>query len=261
MTVLRVDRPGGQPVAEVTVFGSHPTTLGLHNRRISGDWPSRFYAHSKHGVRLLLQGPVGDQTAFVPESWGPRTPETYGAAVDRAVAALAFGAPDPAPTLAYAAAEVTLPTPEPSLVPGWLRQAATNVGSLFLPAQAQVSALRLGPVVLLFTPGEIMSGPAARWREMGGAEAEVVSVADGYLGYVDTPERTAGHEGHPERFYYGPTLAPTLERGLSLVVGALREADKPVSSPTTGVIESSGTSASGASAPARRGTVVERTGP
>jgi len=243
ITVLRIDRPGGQPVAELTVFASHPTTLGIHNRRISGDWPSRFYAHSKHGVRLLLQGPVGDQGAFIPEAWGPRTPETYGAALDRAVAALPFGPPDPAPTLAYAAADVTLPTPQPPAVPAWLRQAATNLAASFLPAQARVSALRVGPAVLLLTPGEIMSRPAARWREMGGAGTELVSLADGYLGYVDSADRVASGEAHPERSYYGPALAPALERGLSMVVGALREADKPLTSPTPATIDASGSGA------------------
>jgi neutral ceramidase len=247
ITVLRVDRPDGKPLAELTVFASHPTSLGIHNRRISGDWPARFYAHSQHGVRLFLQGAVGDQSAFLPESWGPRTPEAYGAALDRAVKALSFGPPDPAPTVAYAAADVTLPTPRPPITPAWLRQAATNVASTFLPTQARVSALRLGPVVLLLVPGEVMSGPAARWREMAGAGAEIVSLADGYLGYVDSADRvTAQEEAHPERSYYGPELAPALERGLSMVVGALREADKPLTGP--GPVDTAGTGGSGAGA-------------
>jgi hypothetical protein len=244
MTVLRIDRPDGQPVAELTVFASHPTTEGILNRRISGDWPARFYAHSKHGVRLLLQGPVGDQSAALPRRLGPRTPENYGAAVDRALATLSFGTPDAAPTIAYAAAEVGLPTPRPLMVPGWLRPAATNLASSFLPSQAHVSALRIGPVVLLVVPGEVMSHPAARWRDMAGAGAEVVSVADGYVGYVDTADRVAAQRSAPERSYYGPELAPALERGLSMVVGALREADKPVTNPKSGQVDAAGTGAS-----------------
>lgn len=255
LTVLRIDRPGGQPVAELIVFASHPTTMGIHNRRISGDWPSRFYAHGNHGVRMLLQGPVGDQSASLPDSWGPRTADNYAAAVDRAVAALGFGAPDPAPTLAYAAAEVTLPMPRPPIVPTWLRQAAANAAAAFLPSQAHVAALRLGPVVLLLAPGEVMSRPAARWREMGGAGTEVVSLADGYVGYVDSAERIQAHQTRPERAYYGPELAPALERGFSMVVGALREADKPVTSPTAGQEEAAGAGAGGnGAAPGGGGT-------
>jgi len=234
LTVVRLDRPSGQPVAELTVFAAHPTTLGIHNRRISGDWPSRFYAHGRHGVRLLLQGAVGDQGTYMPESWGPLTAETYGAAVDRAAESLSFRPPDAAPMVAYAAAEVTLPTPSPPAVPPLLRQAATNLATFFLPAQARVSALRLGPVVLLDAPGEVMSHLASRLREMGGPDAVVVSLADGYLGYLDTPDRSNGEEGHPERTYYGPALSPVLERALSIVVGALQQVDLPSSSSKAG---------------------------
>lgn len=237
LTVLRFERPGGQPVAELTVFASHPTAMGIHNRRISGDWPSRFYAKSERGVRLLLQGPLGDQSRLLPEDRGPMTPENYGLAVHRAVSALPPGPPDPSPTLAYAAADVPLPTPDPPFVPAPLHLATRNLSSLFLPAQARVSALRIGSAVLLFAPGEVMGHLAARWREMGGVGAEVVSLADGYLGYVDTAEQSRGGTRHDERLLYGSELAPALERGLSLVVGALREADKPVTSPKAGAAE------------------------
>jgi neutral ceramidase len=232
LTVLRLDRSGGQPLAEVAVFGAHATTLGIRNRRISGDWPARFYAAGRHGVRLLLQGAVGDQRTNLPQAQGPLTPESYAAAVDRAVASLAFTPPDPMPALAFAAAEVDLPTPEPPAVPVLLRQAATNLVSGILPARAQVSALRAGPVILVDVPGEVMHQLADRWRGMAGPGAEVVSLADGYLGYVDAPELSTGAQEHAERTYYGPGLAPALERGLSMTVAALREADKPVASPS-----------------------------
>jgi hypothetical protein len=225
ITVLRLDRPDGQPVAELTVFASHATTLGVLNRHISGDWPARFYARGRHGVRLLLQGPVGDQTTSLPPSLGPVTTESYGAAVDGAVEALAFGAPDPAPAIAYAAAEVSLPTPVPPMVPGPLRRAASNLAVGLLPARARVSALQVGPVLLLAAPGEVMASLAARWRELGGPGTEVVSLADGYLGYL------GGDEDHDERMYYGPALTPALERGLTLVVGALRGAVGPAARP------------------------------
>lgn len=226
LTVLRLTRPGGRPLAELAVFSAHATTLGIRNRRISGDWPARFLARSTHGVRFLLQGPLGDQRAALPPAMGPLTPDTYAAELDRAVAALAFGPRDPAPALGWAAADVPLPTPVPPIVPRPLRQAATNLVNGILPAEARVSALRLGPVLLLQVPGEVMHELAARWREMAGPDAEVVSLADGYLGYVDRPERSGGAQEHPERTYYGPALAPALERGLSMVVGALRDGEK-----------------------------------
>ncbi len=231
LTVLRLDRPDGRPVAELTVLAAHPTTLGIRNRRISGDWPAQFFAMGRRGERLLLQGAVGDQGTALPSYMGPITPQAYAATVDRAVAALAFSPPDPMPALGYAAAEVTLPLPAPAIVPRPLRQAATNLAAGLLPARAVVSALRLGPVTLLQVPGEVMSRSAERWRAMASG-AEVVSLADGYLGYVDGGERDARE--HPERSYYGGALAPALEAGLSLAVGALREAEKPLAKPPEG---------------------------
>jgi neutral ceramidase len=232
ITSLRVERPGGQPVAELVVFASHATTLGIHNRRISGDWPAHFFARSRHGVRLLLQGAVGDQSPWLPQTAGPITPDDYAAAVDRAVEALHYSPPDPAPALAFAGADVPLPLPAPPIVPALIRHAATNLAAGLLPAEACVSALQLGPVLLLDAPGEVMGHLAARWRELGGPGAVIVSLADGYLGYLDGDGGShAGPPVHPERTYYGPLLAPALEHGLSLVAGAIREGERAAPRP------------------------------
>jgi hypothetical protein len=229
LTVLRLLRPGGRPLAEVALFPAHATTLGIRNRRISGDWPGRFFARGAHGMRFLLQSAIGDQRATLPPALGPLTPDAYAAALDREVAALAFGPRAPAPAFGWAAADVPLPTPAPPIVPRPLRAAATNLVNGLLPAEARVSALRLGPVLLVQVPGEVMHGLAARWRALAGPDAEVISLADGYLGYVDEPERSGGTQEHPERTYYGPALSPALERGIALVVGALREGEKDAS--------------------------------
>ncbi len=170
LTVLRVERPGGQPVAELTVFASHATVLGIHNRRIDGDWPAHFFARSKRGVRLLLQGPVGDQSPWMPDAMGPVTPDTYAAAVDRAVNGLHFSVPDAAPYLAYAGANVPLPLPAPPIVPLLLRHAATNLVHGLLPTHGA----RLGGADWLGAPprrsrrGDEPPGhPLARARRPG----------------------------------------------------------------------------------------------
>lgn len=235
LTVLRLDRPDGRPVAELLVLASHPTTLGIGNRHISGDWPARFFAMGRRGPRLLLQGPVGDQGTALPRDLGPMTPEAYAGTVDRAVEALRFGPPEANPALGFAAAEVVLPRPAPELVPRPLRPAATNVAAGLLPDRALVSALRFGPVTLLQVPAEVMSRSAERWRTLAGPGAEVVSLVDGYLGYVNGGEEDARR--HPERSYYGPALTQVLESGLALAVGALREAEKPLARPDVGAGE------------------------
>jgi hypothetical protein len=206
ITALHVDRPDGTPVAEVTVFAAHPTILGKRNRDISGDWPGRFLAGGTRGLRLFVQGAVGDQSVEGPTA----RPETYAAALSARVEALAFGAPDPAPALGFAAAEVPLPSPRPGGAPAILRRAAGNLASPLFPRSARVEALRLGPALLLAVPGEPVARVAAGWRSALPSGAAIVSLAGGYVGYVEAPERMADGAGETARTYYGPDLAARL---------------------------------------------------
>jgi hypothetical protein len=207
LTALRIDRPGGAAVAEVTVFGAHPTLLGKRNRAISGDWPGRFLARGGHGLRVFLQGALGDQSAAGPTS---ASPEAYATALSERVDALAYGTPDPAPPLAFAAAELTLPAPDAGAVPALLRRVTRNVVGSAFPRSARVEALRIGPALLVAVPAEPVAGVAERWREALPEGAAIVSLGGGYLGYVEAPERMAEEAGETVRTYYGPALADRL---------------------------------------------------
>lgn len=222
LTVLRLERTDGGPIAEVTVFASHATLLGKRNHAISGDWPGSYLADGgARGVRLLLQGAIGDQSAEGPAS---RSPEAYAAALSSRVAALPFGPPDPAPPLAVAAVETALPSPEPAGVPRLLRPAARNVAFGALPAAVRVHAIRLGPALLVAVPAEPVASVAAGWRASLPAGAAVLSLAGGYVGYVEEPDRVTAGVGESVRTYYGPRLAATLG---AAVAAAARAADGP----------------------------------
>ena len=211
LSVLRLDRPGGTAVGELAVFAAHPTTLGMRNRRLSGDWPGRFMAGGR-GVRLFLQGPLGDQSPTLQGT--PATPESYGDALSAAVEALRFSTPEATTTLGYARAEVTLPPTDLLAAPPLLRRAASNLTRDVLPARATVSALRIGPVLLVAVPGEPVAVLGARWREVAGPGSEIVGLADGYLGYFETPAHVKARVGEAVRGYYGEELAPRLERAV-----------------------------------------------
>jgi hypothetical protein len=220
LTVVRLDRHDGAPVAEVTVFAAHPTVLGKENRTISGDWPGRFVASGARGLRLLLQGAIGDQSVEGPAA---AAPERYAAALSDRVASLAWGAAEGDAPLAYAAVEVALPPPAPGAVPSPLRRAAGNLAFGAAPATARVQALRVGPAVLVAVPGEPVASVAAAWRSALPEGAAVVSLAGGYVGYVESPERMREETGETVRTYYGPELA---ER-LGAAVRAAAEAVSP----------------------------------
>jgi hypothetical protein len=206
VTALRIERPDGAPVAEVAVFAAHPTLLGKRNRTISGDWAGLFLAGGSHGLRLFLQGAVGDQSARGPASGSP---DLFAAAVSARVDALLAAPGDPAPALAWAEVETGLPSVDPHAAPALLRPAARSLLGGMLPQTARVVALRVGPAVLVAVPAEPVAGVAAGWRA-GLPDATVVSLADGYLGYVESPERMAQGAGEDVRTEFGPDLAAVL---------------------------------------------------
>jgi neutral/alkaline ceramidase-like enzyme len=222
LAVLRLDRPDATPIAELALFPAHPTTLGKQNRALSGDWTGPFLSVSSHGVRLLFQGASGDQSVSLPTD-GPITPELYAAALSTEVDRLVLGPADPAPALAYARTRVTLPAPAPAALPAALERAGRNLTADLWPAQAQVAALRLGPVLLLAVPGEPTAEVGARLRDRAGPGAELLSLANGYVGYVEAPAVIAAGRGETRHSYYGPELAGRIERAVSVVADALRD--------------------------------------
>jgi hypothetical protein len=217
LTVLRVDRPDGAPVAEVAIFAAHATILGRSNRRISGDWPGRFLAEGTRGTRLFFQGALGDQSV----EGSTATPESYGDAFSSRVDALRGPAPDAAPGLAYAEVETGLPAVDPGGAPGWLRRAARNVGHDAFPQAARVAAVRVGKTVLVAVPAEPVAAVATSWRRTLPPGTDVVSLAGGYLGYVEAPELRAAGTGESVRQYYGPELAKRLGDAVKLAADAV----------------------------------------
>jgi hypothetical protein len=207
LTAIRVDRPDGARVAEVVVFPAHPTILGKENRRLSGDWPGRLMASADGGVRLFVEGAAGDQSVAGPAT---ATPEAFAGALSERIAALPAGGAEAAPALAYAAVEAALPDVAPGAVPAFLRRAARNLAHGALPPTVRVEAVRIGDVVLVAVPAEPVAAVAAAWRASLPACAEIVSLAGGYVGYVEEPERMAAGDGESVRTYFGPELAARL---------------------------------------------------
>lgn len=212
LLVLRATDSDGRVIAQVVVFPAHATLVDSKSRLISGDWPAAL-ARSLPGVTVFLQGAVGDQT------WntGPgnsAAPESYAKLLAQAMGNLRFPPGDERPALGEATAEVTLPAASFAAVPRFLGRLASNLLGSVTPARATVTALRLGPALLLAVPAEPTAEVGRRWRDAVGEDSEVVSLADGYLGYVETPQRVLQGVGEAKRTYLGPELAYRLGDGL-----------------------------------------------
>lgn len=220
LLALRATGPDGRVVAEVVVFPAHATVADSSARLISADWPGAL-ARALPGVTVVLQGAVGDQTWNLDPARGTG-PEAYARALASEVARLDFPPGDPRPALGAATAEVALPAPSFGAVPRFLDRLVSNLLWSWLPERTSVTALRLGPALLLAVPAEPAAEVGRRWRDALGDDSEVVSLAGDYLGYVETPRRVRARAGEAKRTYLGPDLAYVLGDGLAAAQQGLR---------------------------------------
>ncbi len=214
----------GRPVAEVVTYPSHATLLGIENRLISGDWPGALMRSDAERPILFFQGAHGDQSPS-PPARQPSTPEAYARALAARITMLSYSQPDPWPALGLAYATAVLPAPIPGATPPLLRRIARNLFYDWVPARARVAALQLGPVTFLAIPAEPVAEVGAAMREAAGPDAEVLSLAGDYLGYVETSDRMAEAAGETVRTYYGPELATRLVGAVRLAAQALAPAE------------------------------------
>jgi hypothetical protein len=221
--VLRLETTDGKPLAELTIFAAHATLLGPRNRVISGDWPGRFLQGGAHGLRLFFQGATGDQSTEGPSSGSPRG---FANVLSSRISGLPFGKADPAPPLAWSEVEVGLPDADIAGAPWLFRRAARNLAMRAFPGTARVEAVQLGTLLLVALPGEPVASVAAAWRRSLPPKTVVMSLANGYVGYVEEAARVTAGIGEADRTYYGPTLAPVLGDAVQAAVGAIAPAEK-----------------------------------
>jgi len=161
VTVVRVDRTSGAPLALLYVHGCHPTVLGHDHRAWSADWPgaaSRAIEAAWPGALAIFA--LGAHADVDPRTRGlqdialegrsagasPAEMEALGAEVGEAAARAAADArPDAAAPAAIASAQVELAVPGgeggEAARSAWLaRRRADALAALGLPAEADVPA-------------------------------------------------------------------------------------------------------------------------
>jgi hypothetical protein len=214
-------RGGSGPVAELLVFSAHPTLVPRERALVDPDWPGRLslLREEAGGVALVLQGTVGNVSVAFDEGEGVEKVRAYA----RALAGLAERAEPRAvgpPRLGFARARVALPRPDTSrLVPSYSRAAGDNFLCASSSRTAEVGALALGPLELLLFPSEPTVGAGLALVRRTGATG-VLGLADGYVGYVDTPEQVRAGEGEARRQYFSPALLERLGAGAELAAQA-----------------------------------------
>lgn len=203
------------PVAQLLIVSAHPTLVGKNPDTLNGDWPTALAEELERDgtVTLVLQGAAGN--ASVNRAQLP-TPEAVATKLASLALALPMRPQGPALVAAWSEIHVALPRPDASRVaPGFARAAVENALCDDAEDLAVVQALRLGDEKLLFVPAE-PSFEAGRVLEEKAHATRVVSLADGYVGYVETLQAVNTNTGEAARQYFPPSLLLTLLEGAEL---------------------------------------------
>ena len=209
------------PVAQLLVFACHPTLVPRPPPGLDADWPGRLAeseAERGHGMTLVLQGAVGNASPAHEEE----ATERLGRFVSElASAADGLALRDVPSLLGVARVRVGLPGPDAErLVPRPLRRLANNLLCVAAPTEASVELVRLGPLVLLGVPAE-PSAASGRVLEAASGAHRVVSLVNGYLGYVETPEHLEKVVGEADRQLLGTGFLDALAQGARVARSAL----------------------------------------
>ncbi|MEW5743345.1 MAG: neutral/alkaline non-lysosomal ceramidase N-terminal domain-containing protein [Myxococcota bacterium] len=204
LTRVRFLAEGGA-IAQWVVLSAHPALVPPGTTALDPDWPGRLAALEAAGggpVTLVLQGGSGNASV---DRATATTPDAFARAVHERLSTLTAATPQDSTELAWAEVVLGLSRPDASrLAPAPFRAAVENVLCEDADRLVTVAALRLGPLTLLFTPAE-PSAPAARVLIEQAGASRVVSLANGYAGYVEPEEvtRTGGGESNKQYFDAG----------------------------------------------------------
>ena len=210
------------PVAELLVFAAHPTLVPRQRAYVDPDYPGRLSSLREaegSGVTLMLQGTVGNASVDFTKGQGLERVSGFARALAELAGKAPLSAAGPSVRLSLARVEVTMPRPDSSrLVPSLTRAAGDNLLCGSAQRSAEVSALALGPLELVTVPGEPTVDAGAELVRRTGATG-VLGLADGYLGYVETPAMVKDGKGESRRQYFGPGLLERLAVAAELAAG------------------------------------------
>jgi neutral ceramidase len=224
LTVAELVGGAGERVATIAIVAAHPTLLPRTAPRLSADYPGAAMRRleAAGGTAFVLQGAHGDAR---PARMGAAAIEAEGAFVAGEVASALEGARPAGGRLAHADVEIGTPSAELQRVRFFfLRRPASNLLQWMVPSASRVTVVTVGDLVVLGVPGEPTALAAARMvaalprAAVEGRKVRVVALVQGYLGYIDTPERVQAGRGEGRRAWFAPELLEAVTRGLQVGV-------------------------------------------
>jgi neutral ceramidase len=209
---LQARDESGVVVATLALYGMHPTVMPSDSDVPSGDWPgaaARAIEQDTQAPALVLQGAGANATwsrGHLPADAVLAADELGSSVAHRALDLLETAAwTDGAPLSCDVSLRALPPAQASVRVPWPFRRAASNFLSLWAPPYAVRTQIAVAGARLSGIPGELAGSLA-----LASTPEHFISLADGYVGYVEDPARASRGEGEAGRTYYGPGLARAL---------------------------------------------------
>jgi hypothetical protein len=241
LTVTRIDKVTGQPLAVLVNWTAHPTFMGPDDMMFSGGWPGHLQrtieALVGHGVTAMYyNGAQADQSPVRREDSGRNweRAECYG----RELGIIVYKEwqkikPISSPTFSYHAEEIELPVC--TWHPDFMKTGGSEYGlseeimekalTIIAPQKTVSGSLRLGNLLIVGVPGEIavqlgMSIKSQVCQITGIRHVVIGGLANEWISYILSAEeyKKGGYEASVS--FYGQTL------GKVIVQGALKGVSK-----------------------------------
>ncbi|MFT3714210.1 MAG: neutral/alkaline non-lysosomal ceramidase N-terminal domain-containing protein [Archangium sp.] len=221
ITRARFDGANG-PIAQLLILAGHPTLEPRKPEGLHGDWPALLAQRLEVNggpVTLVMQGAGGNASVNRDVA---STPELAAQQLENVVKNIVT-IPQPEPvSAAWNEVRVSLPRPEAKrIAPGPFVEIAENALCDDAEDVVLLHGLRLGELSLLFVPLE-PSANAGLVLEEQARVGRLVSLADGYSGYVETLEVARAGGGESQRQYFSSELISSLAEGAKLVGDAMK---------------------------------------
>jgi len=198
------------PLAQILLLSAHPTLVKPSATQLNPDFPGELALleeEAGNGVTLVWPSAVANARIALPEATPRSVAQTLHAHL-QAWPALPASAPEVPPEapleVHHARIGFALPAMDTRLVPTFLRGPANNLLCQGIPTHAQLSVLRLGGLQLVAVPFEVGAEAALALEEAG--LGRVVSMANGYLGYLETPGHVKERTGESKLQYFDKGL-------------------------------------------------------
>jgi hypothetical protein len=243
LTITRIDRAGGKPLAVLVNFTAHPTFMSEKDMWFSGDWPGHVQRTLEslvgEGVTAMYyNGAEGDQAPQGRPDAGEspwERAERYG----RDLGVVCFRQWQQTavqPSVEFKYHLHIFPLPERTWHPDFMKTGGKEYGlseELFkemlprmFPTQAESVSLRLGDLLVVGIPGEMAASLGLKIKSeaariTGAKHPTIGGLADAWISYMLQPEeyRRGGYESSVS--FYGEGLGETVVAGVIAGVSEL----------------------------------------